>query len=263
MFLKSLYFWRTYIGYVIVAILGTFLFAASLVPITGLKVQQNLNNTMEITAQTLSGVVGQSLQNLDYQGIRETSSAISSLASLRITVIDRNGVVLADSHENPFDMDNHLRRPEIQAAFSTGSGRARRYSFTLEEEFLYLAKPIYRGEQLVGFTRVAKSSSDLVVESRQAQEQILRNAAIVAFVILLIAFYLSARQAAVVNELTEVANEISQGNFDRRIAEGNSLGFRKIAEAINHIARSSAHSLTEITSDRNRLSTVFTYMVVK
>jgi two-component system, OmpR family, phosphate regulon sensor histidine kinase PhoR len=261
MFLKSLYFWRTYLGYVIVAILGTFLFAASLVPITGQKVQQNLNSTMEIAAQTLSGVVGQSLQRLDYQGISETTASVSSLASLRITVIDGNGVVLADSHENPFDMDNHLRRPEIQAALSNGSGRAQRYSFTLEEEFLYLAKPVYRGEQLMGFTRVAKSSSELDEEIRQSQEQIFRNAAIVTFIILLIAFYLSARQAAVVHELAEIAKEISQGNFDRRIPEGSSLGLRKIAKAINHIARSSAHSLTEITSDRNRLSTVFTCMV--
>ena len=261
MFLKSHYFWRTYLGYVAVALVGTFLFAASLVPRAGEQVAENLAVTMQVTATSLERAVGPAIQNLDYDGVRDTVSDIAELTGLRVTVIDANGLVLADSHENPFSMDNHFRRPEIQSAYMGGEGRAQRYSYTLEEGFRYLARRVTQRDQFVGFVRVAKPASALATEMRQAQVGIITNAAFVAFLVLLVAFYLAARQTAKVEELTSVAQEIALGNFARRIPEGNSLGLKKLAETINQMARSSARRVSDVTADRNRLSTVFTCMV--
>ena len=261
MFLKSHYFWRTYLGYVAVGLVGTFLFAASLVPRAGEQVAENLAVTMQVTATSLERAVGPAIQNLDYDGVRETVSDIAELTGLRVTVIDANGLVLADSHENPFSMDNHFRRPEIQSAYMGGEGRAQRYSYTLEEGFRYLARRVTQRDQFVGFVRVAKPASALATEMRQAQVGIITNAAFVAFLVLLVAFYLAARQTAKVEELTGVAQEIALGNFARRIPEGNSLGLKKLAETINQMARSSARRVSDVTADRNRLSTVFTCMV--
>ena len=261
MFLKSHYFWRTYLGYVAVGLVGTFLFAASLVPRAGEQVAENLAVTMQVTAISLERAVGPAIQNLDYDGVRDTVSDIAELTGLRVTVIDANGLVLADSHENPFSMDNHFRRPEIQSAYMGGEGRAQRYSYTLEEGFRYLARRVTQRDQFVGFVRVAKPASALATEMRQAQVGIITNAAFVAFLVLLVAFYLAARQTAKVEELTSVAQEIALGNFARRIPEGNSLGLKKLAETINQMARSSARRVSDVTADRNRLSTVFTCMV--
>ena len=261
MFLKSHYFWRTYLGYVAVALVGTFLFAASLVPRAGEQVAENLAVTMQVTATSLERAVGPAIQNLDYDGVRDTVSDIAELTGLRVTVIDANGLVLADSHENPFSMDNHFRRPEIQSAYMGGEGRAQRYSYTLEEGFRYLARRVTQRDQFVGFVRVAKPASALATEMRQAQVGIITNAAFVAFLVLLVAFYLAARQTAKVEELTSVAQEIALGNFARRIPEGNSLGLKMLAETINQMARSSARRVSDVTADRNRLSTVFTCMV--
>jgi len=220
-----------------------------------------LNSTMEVTAELLATAVAPAIQVLDYEAVRESAASVTESSSLRVTVIDNKGVVLADSHENPLTMDNHLRRPEIRVASTTGTGNAQRYSFTLGEEFIYLAVPVYSREQMAGFARVAKSSADLATEISQNQNLLLRNAAFIAFAILLLSFYLAARQAAKVSELTIVAEEISSGNFDRRIPEGNNLGLKKMAEAINQMARSSARSVTDVTADRNRLATIFTCMV--
>ena len=261
MFLKSHYFWRTYLGYVAVGLVGTFLFAASLVPRAGEQVAENLAVTMQVTATSLERAVGPAIQNLDYDGVRDTVSDIAELTGLRVTVIDANGLVLADSHENPFSLDNHFRRPEIQSAYMGGEGRAQRYSYTLEEGFRYLARRVTQRDQFVGFVRVAKPASALATEMRQAQVGIITNAAFVAFLVLLVAFYLAARQTAKVEELTGVAQEIALGNFARRIPEGNSLGLKKLAETINQMARSSARRVSDVTADRNRLSTVFTCMV--
>jgi len=261
MIFKSHYFWRTYLGYVSVALLGTFLYAASLLPRAGEQVVANLQQTMSAVSEALLVAMGPAVQNLDYEGVRRTAGTIAESSGLRITIIDHNGVVLADSHEDPFAMDNHLRRPEIQAAYTSGTGMAQRYSFTLEEGFRYMARSLVYRDNFLGFVRVAKPESVLTSEIRRMQTLILRNAAVMAFFILLLAFYLASRQAAKVEELSKVAQEIAQGNFSRRIPEGNALGLKKLAETINHMARSSARRVTDVTADRNRLSTVFTCMV--
>ena len=265
MFLKSHFFWRTYFGYVVVALIGTFLFAASLVGETDQQVEDRANKALYVTAELLKVPISPALLNLNYQVIRDTTDSTSTMTGFRITVIDNNGVVVADSHENPFSMDNHLRRPEIQLADGSGEGRAQRYSFTLQEDFRYLAIPLAIQNSAenneVGFVRVAISTSDLNADIAQARALLIRNSAIATFFILLLSFYLAARQAAKVAELTSVAEEISKGNFERRIPVANTLGLKKMAEAINQMARSSARSVTEITADRNRLSTIFTCMV--
>ncbi len=261
MLIKSLYFWRTYIGYVLVALIGTFLFAASLVGRFEQQIQEKTDSSLLYNARLLSQVFVSPLQNLNYPQIREMAASVAQNAGLRITVVDSNGVVLADTRENPFTMNNHLRRPEILLASSAGIGRATRYSFTLEEQFHYLAVPMFLQDQIVGFVRTARASSAMDAEISEANSVLLRNAAIVTFFVLLLAFYLSARQAMKVLELTTMADEISRGNFARRIPVGNALGLKKLAQAINQMARSSARSVTEITADRNRLATIFTCMV--
>ena len=42
------------------------------------------------------------------------SERYAELTGARVTVIGPDGVVLADSHENPEQMDNHLYRVEVQ-----------------------------------------------------------------------------------------------------------------------------------------------------
>jgi len=261
MLLKSQYFWRTYLGYVAVALIGTFLFSATLVS----RVEQDqlikLDSSMKVMADLLAIAVAPAIQRADYEEIRSTVSNVAQDSSMRITVVDGSGIVLADSHENPIAMNNHLRRPEIQLAYTNGLGSSERYSFTLGENYRYLAVPIYARQQLAGFARVAKSSDDLRSEISLEIKVLLRNSAVVAFAILLLAFYLASRQASKVAELTAVAEEISKGNFERRIPEGNNLGLKKMAEAINQMARSSAQGVTEVIADRNRLTTIFTCMV--
>ena len=261
MLLKSQYFWRTYLGYVAVALIGTFLFSATLVS----RVEQDqlikLDSSMKVMADLLAIAVAPAIQRADYEEIRSTVSNVAQDSSMRITVVDGSGMVLADSHENPMAMNNHLRRPEIQLAYTNGLGSSERYSFTLGKNYRYLAVPIYARQQLAGFARVAKSSDDLRSEISLEIKVLLRNSAVVAFAILLLAFYLASRQASKVAELTAVAEEISKGNFERRIPEGNDLGLKKMAEAINQMARSSAQGVTEVIADRNRLTTIFTCMV--
>ncbi|MBP1609596.1 MAG: hypothetical protein H6Q04_1831, partial [Acidobacteria bacterium] len=61
-------------------------------------------------------------------------------SGVRVTLVANDGKVLTDSDENPAIMENHHERPEIRTAFSLGSGRAVRYSATLNHDLVYFAQ---------------------------------------------------------------------------------------------------------------------------
>ncbi len=55
----------------------------------------------------------------------------------RITLIQPNGTILADSRKDPKFMDNHTDRPEIKTALTSGWGFSTRYSYTLRQPLVY------------------------------------------------------------------------------------------------------------------------------
>jgi two-component system phosphate regulon sensor histidine kinase PhoR len=62
-----------------------------------------------------------------------------SESGVRVTIVSRDGTVLADSDENPARMENHGDRPEVKAAWIEGRGRATRLSQSVSQELAYLA----------------------------------------------------------------------------------------------------------------------------
>ena len=65
----------------------------------------------------------------------------------RVTLIDPQGVVLADSSQDPRQMENHAGRPEIQGAHREGVGQAVRYSSTINQDYCYVALRLtYHGQ---------------------------------------------------------------------------------------------------------------------
>lgn len=77
---------------------------------------------------------------------------------LRVTVIAENGSVEYDSNANASDMDNHEKRPEIEAAIESGEGSTIRRSSTLERSMFYYAVRLDNGNVL----RVAKESDNVL-----------------------------------------------------------------------------------------------------
>ena len=63
----------------------------------------------------------------------------------RITLIDRDGTVIADTVADTETLDNHLNRKEIQLAIENGSGTSIRYSDTLTEKTVYYATVLSDG----------------------------------------------------------------------------------------------------------------------
>jgi len=64
---------------------------------------------------------------------------VEKIGENRITLIDKEGIVLYDNKANPDYMDNHNTRPEVIAARNNGYGESERDSDTLLEKTVYYA----------------------------------------------------------------------------------------------------------------------------
>tara|TARA_B100000161_G_C33557241_1_gene418734 strand:+ start:2213 stop:4006 length:1794 start_codon:yes stop_codon:yes gene_type:complete len=261
MFLKSAYFLRAFSGYTLVTLLGAcFILIASLNDVESRNLRE-LEGSMQVTANLLADSIFPAKLADSSASLELHVKKQSEIASLRITLIDSFGGVLADSHQDPLAMDNHLRRPEIQAALVTGIGSTDRYSSTLGQEYRYLALPVNSTEGVIGFVRVAKPLIEISAMVERENSVVTRNTIVIAAIILVLGFIFFGYQANSIDVVSKIAKDIASGKFDTRISAVSGVGLSEIAESFNQIARRSEQNYSKVSEDRNRLATVFTCMV--
>jgi two-component system, OmpR family, phosphate regulon sensor histidine kinase PhoR len=84
-------------------------------------------------------------------------------ARARVTLLGRDGVVLADSSLSVGELaqaENHASRPEVREALSRGRGASSRFSETVGAQMMYVAVPFRHGSQQ-GLVRMAMSLADV------------------------------------------------------------------------------------------------------
>ncbi|MEA3314417.1 MAG: ATP-binding protein [Campylobacterota bacterium] len=83
-------------------------------------------------------LVSYDIDNLNH--INNIASRIKKDLNIRLTVIDEDGLVVSESHENKKNMDNHKYREEILEANSKEYGSIIRYSTTIKKDLIYVVK---------------------------------------------------------------------------------------------------------------------------
>jgi len=121
--MKRSFFLKSFQGYVLITLLLAvlvFLFSTSII-------RNHYIGTLSSGLETLDTALLLRLTPLVEKNAVDSLDAIAkelgAAINTRITVIDPGGRVLADSKENPHDMDNHRWRPEIAHALEAGTPR--------------------------------------------------------------------------------------------------------------------------------------------
>lgn len=97
------------------------------------KTKENMLNLLQVIDQSLDYK-----EDLNYQ--IDQLTVINERNKSRITVIDRNGNVVADSDvSDHMKLENHLERKEIKDALKEGTGFAKRNSESLNISMLYVS----------------------------------------------------------------------------------------------------------------------------
>lgn len=105
---------------------------------------------LDNTKQNMAYAVKLIDYQLDYtQPLEQQVIELNDMAyedDTRLTIIDQEGNVLADSEKNDIE-ENHFTRTEVKAALKDGIGYATRYSTTLKKNLLYVA--YYDNEHII------------------------------------------------------------------------------------------------------------------
>jgi two-component system, OmpR family, phosphate regulon sensor histidine kinase PhoR len=174
----------------------------------------------------------------------------------RVTVIALNGRVLGDSDTDSQLMENHLGRPEVQQAILGDEGMSTRYSETVHDDLLYVAKRITQDGRPVGIVRLS-----MELRAVDAAINALRVRIIAVVILVLLATGLiSAGQMERIRRLTRQIGSFSRslagGAAGSKLHLGSAGEFDEIAESLNTMSRELQNSAAANEEERKRLTAI-------
>lgn len=154
----------------------------------------------------------------------------------RITIIEIDGRVLADSKKDPFSMENHRDRPEVRVALNGGIGKSLRFSATVQENMLYVAVPAVKEGKIVGVIRVSLFVKDIDALLRNLQGKILKITGIIVAIFLVLSIFFSIRVSKDIKTLVKASERMAKGDFNTKIFLNRKDEFGKLALSFNKMA---------------------------
>lgn len=140
------------------------------------------------------------LQNIDTLSLElKNKNRLNNLAKrykkkvgIRLTVINRHGIVLAESDNDFKTMENHSSREEIIQAKYDGIGSSTRHSDTLDKMFLYVAKKVTIDNEII-YIRMADDLEVIESEFTKLAMQITAIFFIIVVIAVIIAYGISVK----------------------------------------------------------------------
>jgi two-component system phosphate regulon sensor histidine kinase PhoR len=205
----------------------------------------------------------------------------------RITIINRDGTVLADSERSQAQiaqMENHLSRTEVQQALRLGLGEARRHSATLDQDMLYVAVPIRKttpspgrsrhttggladrlagtGEgNISGVVRIALPLTEVDRRIAGFQKDLLKAGGAALVVALLVAVFSVRRISQPLRELVQLAGAIGSGHRPPVSTIRARDEFGRLAQAFNDMAMRVEEKVGELSREHTQLNAILTSLV--
>lgn len=252
-------FLRLYAGFAVVILFS--------ILIVGLMVQRQIEQaSLRDISNNLSSqafILQQSFANTGQQTqsqIQQTLKQIGQRTDTRVTLLTKDGVVIADSEFNASEMDNHRYRPEIIAANTADIGQSRRYSKTLQKPMLYVAVSAMASSGNLGYIRTALPTQRIDEEINYLRRVIIIAASLTALIALFIGYWLAMSFARPLRQMTLIAKNYAHGRYQLRIPSQRRDEIGDLARSLNQMADISSQRFDIIKTERDQLSTILKSM---
>jgi len=175
---------------------------------------------------------------------------------LRITLIQSDGTVVADSSRDPATIENHSNRPEVQAALRGDVGIDSRTSESVGEPFRYVALPAE--DRFI--VRVALPLS--IATSRLGRiRALVAGGTVLAAVLGVIVVAVVARALTrPLARMTESVSRLSRGNLDARVEPDGTAELILLAGTLNRMAEELGARMQEMREDRRSRDLILSAM---
>jgi signal transduction histidine kinase len=167
--------------------------------------------------------------------IRNIVKTLHSELNLRITIIDDNGTVIAESDKDLSDINNHSNRIEIIQAKNTGFGKNTRLSETINKELLYIAKKIIINET-VYYIRMADYTNKITDNFMKLTLEIFMYITFFLIIAFLATYFISLRIKKETDTILHFLIQLSNKKESFKLNSTYTYEFYKITKLLNKVA---------------------------
>ena len=175
---------------------------------------------------------------------------------IRITLIDKDGNVKFDTKKNVV-FENHLNREEVQEAFKTGEGEAKRKSETLGKNAYYYAIK-YGNNEVIRFSRELDNISSMFIS-------VLPFLVVAAFLVVVISTIIASKLSdsiiKPVNTLVEKLNIFDKKDTDTNILDTEYDELRPIARKVKDLTGEADSYIAQLKNEKATINLITDNMV--
>jgi two-component system phosphate regulon sensor histidine kinase PhoR len=228
--------WRLFVAYFLVSLAALVALGWYGSYILDEALASGLSRQLQTTAQLVAQQVRPLLDGNDHD-VRSVINSASQANGSRLTIVLPSGEVLADTHEDTERMDNHVGRPEVQAALAGETHREDRYSNTLREGFVYVAVPVFREGRVAAVVRASVSRAESRRELRRYQGMLLAGLTVATLAVSLVGWRLARRQSRPFEEVADAAQRLAQGHEAERLPTSDVQELARLSDSLNQLAQ--------------------------
>ncbi|WP_088809742.1 MULTISPECIES: two-component system histidine kinase PnpS [unclassified Listeria] len=195
--------------------------------------------------------------------IQAELSPLTEEVDARITIVDKDGRVIADSKEDPTQLENHANRPEFKEVLQNGDsvGIATRESDTLGYSMLYVAVPIVQDGETAGALRISVSLESVESAINTLWGNLFLIFSLALILIALISFVIARRITKPVQEIIDVSTDLANREYSSRIYGKSSGELQDLSSSVNKLAESLETQMFEIRENSQRLTAIVENLV--
>ena len=183
---------------------------------------------------------------------------IGSAVKARVTLIAADGRVVGDSdisREHVDELQNHLDRPEVQAALKDGSGSAVRSSVTLRRDMLYVAHSV-DASGASGVVRLALPLDNLARATRSMHSLLGIVALLTVVAAVMLSYLLSNVTSRPLREIAAAAGRIGRGELGVSIPVTTHDEVGELAGVLNDMSGRIDGQMKRLSREKQRLDTI-------
>ncbi|ETW94644.1 MAG: hypothetical protein ETSY1_33925 [Candidatus Entotheonella factor] len=260
--LRPRFLWKLYASYLVLLMCTT----AGIGTLVAWHTSQTTHQTVRDALQTQAFLLRELAFNVfdasDPQSFSRRLQSDGAAIGTQVTMIRSDGNVLADSEDDPSRLPNHAGRPEIVAARQSNTmGTDIRISPRSGESTMYLAQPVRRQGQLLGYIRTAMPLTMLRDRLAYVWRTVLMVGSGAALIGLLFSILFARQVASPLQRMTDVATQLA-GQYAPQPAFMRSKDeIENLTNAFDRMAHNLRDRMETIIKDRSQLLTVLGGMV--
>lgn len=192
--------------------------------------------------------------------LQKVAERLGGETGIRVTVVDAEGRVLADSDKNPSEMENHRDRSEIAAAFSSGTGLSVRRSDTLKVDMMYFARKQEVLNNRVVVVRTALPLSGVEERLWDVNRAVIAGFVVTAILALFVGFFAVRRLTNSISQMKEVAQAITSGELTSRASAMSNDEIGELGKALNEMSDALKEKIEKLSEEKSQIETIISSM---